>query len=110
MAGAVSASPVIVGGNGAAGTATLAITGGALYVNVGSSLPATGTNVSFGVTNNLLTLSWPANYIGWQLWSNSVNLANTNYWFQVTGATSTNRVNIPINPAQPNVFYRLQHP
>jgi autotransporter-associated beta strand protein len=46
VAGAVNTSAMTVGGNGAAGMATLAITGQELYLNVGASLlPGTGTNI-----------------------------------------------------------------
>ena len=84
-------------------------TNGTLSV-VASPLPATGTNITFGVLGNQLTMSWPTNYTGWLLQSNSVNLANTNDWFTVPGSASTNTEVITVNPAQPAVFYRMMHP
>ena len=106
-------APVLLNGNVVVNCAGLSLTkiNVALTSTNNLSLPATGTNITFSVTGgNTLNLGWPTSYIGWQLWSNSVGLASSNSWFQVPGATSTNSVNLPINPTQPQVFYRLQHP
>jgi autotransporter-associated beta strand protein len=73
-------------------------------------LPGTGTNITFSVTANQLKLSWPSNYTGWLLQSNSVSLAITNDWFAVPSSAGTNSVPITIAPDQINVFYRLMHP
>jgi hypothetical protein len=109
VAGTVPAS-VSVGGNGAAGPAALQIMGGELYLNVALSLPRSGTNLMFSMSAHQLTLSWPTNYTGWLLQSNSVNLASTNDWFTVPGSASTNRIQINLTPTQTNVFYRMVHP
>jgi len=110
ISGAFNATPVI-GGAGVSGTATVVTSGGTVTLNVASSLPSTGTNITFSVTGgNTLNLSWPTNYTGWQLQSNSINLSNSNDWFIVAGSTNTNSVNLAIDPTQPNVFYRMQHP
>jgi hypothetical protein len=69
----------------------------------------TGTNLVFSVNGSQLSLSWPTNYIGWQLQSNSIGLAATN-WSPVPGSTTTNSVQITIQPGQTNVFYRLLLP
>jgi autotransporter-associated beta strand protein len=57
------------------------------------------------VNGNQLVLNWPAG--GWLLQSNSVSLADSNSWYNVTGATPpfTNT----INPETPALFYRLEH-
>jgi autotransporter-associated beta strand protein len=73
-------------------------------------LPATGTNITFSLTGNLLTLSWPANYTGWLLQSNAVSLATPNTWFTVPGSASTNSVQFTINPTRTSVFFRMAHP
>jgi len=103
-------SSVPVGGNGAAGTASLSIMGGELYLNVASSLPGTGTNITFSLTGNQLDLGWPSNYTGWLLQSNAVSLAITNDWFAVPGAASTNSVQLTVDPTKTNVFYRMVQP
>jgi hypothetical protein len=67
------------------------------------------TNITVSVAANQLTLSWPANYTGWLLQSNSTGLTTTN-WSPVSGSGNTNRVQITIQPGQGNVFYRLALP
>jgi autotransporter-associated beta strand protein len=109
VAGAVPASVNVVG-HGTAGPASLQITNGQLNLVVSPGLPATGTNLLFNVAGNQVTLSWPTNYVGWLLQSNSVNLAFTNYWYTVPGSATTNRVPISIVPGNANVFYRMLHP
>ena len=83
------------------------------YVNgtmtVVQTVNLTPTNVVTAVSGGTLTLSWPADHIGWFLQSNSVSLANTNFWFNVPGSDTTNLINIILNPAQPNVFYRMKY-
>ena len=81
----------------------------------GGGGPATNpTNIVSSVGGGNLTLTWPTNYIGWALQtqtnSRSVGLVPaTNAWFDVSGSTATNQVAIPISPAQPTVFYRLRY-
>jgi hypothetical protein len=39
-----------------------------------------------------------------------VSLAGTNYWFDIPGSQSVTSLNVTINPAQKDVFYRLRKP
>jgi len=55
-------------------------------------------------------LSWPADHTGWQLQTNSVDLANPSQWFTLDGSTATNHVRITIDPGTPKVFFRLVYP
>lgn len=80
-----------------------------LVTSAPATLPATGTNITVQVSGSQLTLSWPASYLGWLLQSNSVALT-TNAWFTVPGSDSVTQQVIQINPAQPQVFYRMVHP
>ncbi|HEX3719953.1 MAG TPA: autotransporter-associated beta strand repeat-containing protein [Verrucomicrobiae bacterium] len=73
-------------------------------------LTGTGTNLTFSVSGNQLNLSWPSNYIGWLLQSNSLGLALSNDWMTVPGSASTNSVQITIAPRTTNVFFRMTHP
>lgn len=57
---------------------------------------------------NLFTLSWPADHTGWRL-QMQTNSLGTN-WFDVPGATATNLMTLPVNPANASVFYRLVYP
>jgi hypothetical protein len=70
----------------------------------------TPTNLTVSAGANHLTLSWPANYLGWGLQSNSVGLRATGAWFPVSGSSATNQIVLPINPASSNVFYRMVYP
>jgi hypothetical protein len=65
--------------------------------------------IAFTATNNQLTLSWPLNYAGWLLQSNSIGLASAN-WITVPGSGNTNSVQITLQPSQNSVFYRLSSP
>ena len=84
--------------------------GGGGTVAVAVNLPTVSTNITLTFGSGALTLSWPANYTGWELQSNAVAVANTNYWFPVLNSTSTNQVTIPVSVRLTNVFYRLHHP
>jgi autotransporter-associated beta strand protein len=73
--------------------------------------------VSAIVTNNgaVLSLSWPADRLGWRLIMETNPLTvgynpNTNDWTTVPGSTGFTSTNITINPALPTVFYRLVYP
>lgn len=70
---------------------------------------ANPTNILVAIVNNQLKLGWPADHIGWQLQVQTNSLTGTN-WVNVNGSTSTNQFTIPINPANPSVFYRLVYP
>ncbi len=65
--------------------------------------------IASSVKGNQLTLSWPTNYTGWLLESNSIGVASMN-WFPVPGSGSITRMQIMIQPGQSNVFYRLSAP
>ncbi|HUA64837.1 MAG TPA: autotransporter-associated beta strand repeat-containing protein [Alphaproteobacteria bacterium] len=74
--------------------------------------PASPTNITFHVSGNVLTLSWPANYQGWilQAQTNSLHVGISTNWVDVAGSGSETSINITINPANPTVFYRLRYP
>jgi autotransporter-associated beta strand protein len=81
-----------------------------VVTNLPSSVSTNPTNITAVVSGNTLSLTWPADHLGWTLQTNSVDLANTNYWFPYPGSASVTNVNITINPAQTNVFFRLVYP
>ena len=107
---AVGNYPIVPSAAVGTGVANYTITYNNGTLAVVQTLPATGTNVAFNLNGNQLTLSWPTNYIGWLLQSNSVNVTDTNSWFTVTGSAATNSVIITVDPAKPQVFYRMAHP
>lgn len=70
------------------------------------------TNLTLVVVSNQLQLSWPTNYIGWRLeaQTNGMGVGLGTNWFNVAGAPTTNRVFVPINPANGSVYFRLAYP
>lgn len=88
-------------------TSTLT-TDGTLRVKTGPN--PTPTNIVMQVTGGQLDLSWPDDYKGWRLETNSVSVASPEFWFVVPGSTLTNRVIVTVDPAEMNVFYRLRLP
>ena len=78
-------------------------------------LPTSPTNITFSASGGVLNMSWPADYTGWLLQTQTNALAvgltpATNTWFNVSGSDATNSVAISIDPTQPTVFYRLVYP
>ena len=74
-----------------------------------TSIPATGTNITVTQGANSLTLSWPASYLGWSLQAQTNNLdkgISTN-WVTIPGSETNTSVVVPLNPANPTVFYRM---
>jgi len=67
-------------------------------------------NMTFGVSGNALTLSWPADHLGWFAQSNSVSVVSPGTWFDIPGSDSVTTLSLPMNAARTNVFYRLRHP
>jgi fibronectin type 3 domain-containing protein len=81
---------------------------------VGYGIPVvTGSPViAANVAGNQLTLSWPAENLGWFLQSqtNGLDAGLTANWMDVTGSeTDTNAV-ITMDPVSPTVFFRLRSP
>ena len=65
------------------------------------------TNITASVSSNTLTIAWPADHIGWILQAQTNGLS-AGQWFDLPGSDVVNAVVIPINPANPSVFYRLR--
>jgi hypothetical protein len=70
------------------------------------------TNITFSVSNNLLTLSWPPGHQGWRLQTQTNSRAaglGTN-WYDVPGSTTTNSLSLPLDLMNETVFHRLTYP
>jgi len=80
---------------------------GAGSLLVTSSVATTPTNITYSVSGNVLTLAWPESYRGWYAQSNSVSLVSPSSWFDIPGSQTTTNLSITINPALPQVFYRM---
>jgi fibronectin-binding autotransporter adhesin len=84
-------------------------TSGVLSVANAASVNSTPTNIVATVNGNTLTLAWPADHTGWylQAQTNSLNSGLGSTWTDVAGSSTTNQINIIIDPAKPAVFYRM---
>lgn len=57
-------------------------------------------------------ISWSSDHTGWQLQSQTNNLATglgTN-WVNMTGSDQTNQLKMPLNSTNGSVFFRLMRP
>lgn len=77
---------------------------------VGSPVATYPTNITTSVSGSLLTLTWPETHLGWYAQSNSVSVADPNYWFDISNSQLGTNLVINISPAQTNVFFRLRNP
>jgi fibronectin-binding autotransporter adhesin len=73
-------------------------------------IATTPTNLTFTATGSTLDLTWPASHLGWIVQSNSISVADANSWYDIAGSTSATNLSITIDPALPQVFYRLSLP
>jgi autotransporter-associated beta strand protein len=76
---------------------------------IGGGLPTTPTNIVYSVSAGNLTLSWPLSYTGYTLQAQTNSTGLTTNWTDVSGSAATNSVVIPINKANPAVFFRLEN-
>jgi len=104
---------------------------GALYTNnvalpngiyTSGNLPGfiTGTNalqvmsiaIGYSLSGSNLTLSWPANYLGWflQEQTNALTVGANANWVDLAGSANVTSTNIAISPATPTAFFRLRSP
>lgn len=72
--------------------------------------PVTPTTLSTVIAGSAMNFSWPLNYFGCRLESNSLSLTATSSWFTVSGSSATNQMTLPINTSKTNVFFRLVYP
>jgi hypothetical protein len=94
--------------------ANLQDTGSAIQLAVTSlftvnTTPPVLTNTVSGST---LTLSWPADHLGWRLevQTNALNTGLGANWYTWPNSTTVTTVPINIDPASPTVFFRLVYP
>jgi hypothetical protein len=72
-------------------------------------VPTTPTNVTCSVIADMLRLSWPTNYLGWslQVQTNLLNAGLGTNWHTFPGSESVTVTNLPLDPDNRAVFYRL---
>lgn len=81
----------------------------------GASVPAVAlnpTNLTAVVSGNALTLSWPADHLGWrvQVQTNTWLAGLGTNWVTLPGSDLVTSTNITINSANGAVFYRMIYP
>jgi fibronectin-binding autotransporter adhesin len=77
-----------------------------------SPLPPTPTNLVHSLSNGMFVLNWPTNYTGWLLEVQTNNLSQglgTN-WATIFSSSNSSSFVIPMEAANPAVFYRLKLP
>jgi hypothetical protein len=102
-------TPASPGQNLAWNTNTLTMDGTLRVTSIVSVAPVTITNT---VSGNLLTLSWPADHIGWRLraQTNFYSVGLGTNWLNVPNSTSTNQMTFTLDPIAGSVFYQLVYP
>ena len=95
-----------VTGAGVQWTNNLALDGSVIAGPALPTVPTTPTNLTYGISGGSLTISWPANYAGWDLQSNSVSVSASSAWFTVPGSDATNQLFLNIDQTKTGVFYR----
>jgi fibronectin-binding autotransporter adhesin len=90
----------------------LAVDGTIKVLSGASPVDPTPTTITSTVVGNVLELAWPSSHKGWtlQAQTNALSVGLSGTWFNVADSENTNQVFIPINPANPTVFYRLTLP
>jgi hypothetical protein len=108
--GAFSALNPATPGQGLAWDTTQLTTNGTLRIT--SLVNTARTNIVATVVGNQLQISWPSDHSGWRLQgqTNSLSVGISTNWATVPGSTTTNSISVPLNQANPAVFYRLVYP
>jgi hypothetical protein len=78
-----------------------------------SVAPSTAAaSLAYSVANGALRLSWPPDHTGWSLQAqtNVPGAGLGTNWVNVSVASATNSVTIPIVSTNGSVFYRLSYP
>ncbi len=72
----------------------------------------TPTSMTPQLSGNQLTLTWPADHVGWtlQMQTNSLSTGLGTNWVNVPGSSSTTSQTLTIDPTAGGVFYRLVYP
>ena len=98
-------------GAGMAWNTNTLIADGTLRIVTGVALNPTNITVAV-IGGNSLQLSWPADHLGWwlQVQTNSASVGLGTNWFKVPNSSTVTALTLPIDPANPAVFFRLVYP
>jgi hypothetical protein len=83
-----------------------------MFVTPSIVVSTSPTSLTASVSGGTVTLSWPADHIGWRLetQTNSLSVGISTNWSVWPGSDTTNSVSVPIDQTQPAVFFRLVYP
>jgi hypothetical protein len=83
---------------------------GIVKIVTGPNLTPVPIGVSVG--GSQMTLSWPADHIGWRLQAqtNPISVGLRTNWSMVTGSDTTNQVIMPVTQTNGTVFFRMIYP
>lgn len=81
-------------------------------LSVVSTVATNPTNITAVVSGSTLTLSWPADHLGWILQSqtNSLIAGLTTNWVDVAGSSASTTNIITMDPTEPTVFFQIRSP
>ncbi len=100
-----------IAGSPGAGLAYIFSSASGVLSIVASGIAGNPTNITFTVSGNILSLSWPADHLGWTLQSqtNSLTVGLSTNWVDVAGSAFLTSTNLTMNP-NGVAFFRLRHP
>ena len=106
-----SSTTLPTGGSGYVWNNTLS-TDGFITLVSGGAVTTTPVSMSSSFSGGSLTLSWPADHIGWslQVQTNTLSVGISTNWVVVPGSTTNTSMVIPIDSGNGSVFYRLVTP
>ena len=89
-------------------TNQLAVNGTIAVIQV--AVNTSSINITASVSGGSLSVSWPADHIGWtlQVQTNSLSIGLRTNWVDVPGSTGTNVISLPVDNSKGTVFYRLK--
>jgi fibronectin-binding autotransporter adhesin len=98
-------------GTGLAWSNSLAVDGNVYVVNA-ATVNTNSPVLADSISGNTLTLSWPADHLGWklQVQTNALSSGLGTNWFTVPGSDGVTSTNLTIDSANPTVFFRLVYP
>jgi hypothetical protein len=76
------------------------------------SVNTSPTSITAVLSGNQLSLSWPADHLGWHLQAqtNSLSTGLSANWVDLPGTAGVTNVNFTVDPANGTVFFRLTYP
>lgn len=105
-------TPATPGPNLVWNTNTLATDGTLRVINTALATILVGELMPCGPSGQCLSLSWPADHIGWRLQAqtNAISVGLGTDWFDIPGSSVTNQITLTMDATAGSAFYRLIYP